>query len=358
MRISGETGFLVFAAVVVLVLSFLFMSVPAEGGSQALLCLVPAAATFMALWGMYRVGERLASPVAGWLSALALLASPLFLVHCMRPVPESAVVAAVVWSLYFHVEGKYAPAALLCALGVAFRGQVILMAAAFFIAEMTETGVRRPGRLLLLASPILVTVFTGLSNIAEGGHFFFAPHIREGFALLDGWFLQRLRAFGIHLLAGDNRWILVTAAVAGMLRDRGRDRHSIPFILALLFPALFPPPGRLLFLAFTGTGTLVYMVRERLYTTKLSWVFILFPFLMVMLSPDPALDLYSGILPAYPFILLGGIVMLFRYYSQRTALVLCIVFLAGTAYSSREILVSAGPDTAVQLEASPQFGGE
>ncbi len=355
MRIRGETGFLVFAAAAVLVLSSVFMSVPAEGVLGVLLHLVPAAATFGALWGMYRLGERLASPVAGWLAALALLASPPFLVHCMRPVPESAVVAAVIWSLYFYVEGKYAPAALLCALGVAFRGQVVLMAAAFFIAEMTETGVRRPGRLMLLASPILVTVFIGLANTAAGGHFFLATHTRDGFALLDGWFVQRLRAFGIHLLAGDNRWILVTAAVAGMIRDRGRDRHSLPFILALLFPALLPPPERLLFIAFAGAGTLVYMVRERLYTTKLSWVFILFPLLMVIVSPAPAPDMLSVMLPACPFILLGGIVMLFRYYSKGTALVLCIVFLAGTAYSSREILVSTGSNSA---ETSPRYCGE
>lgn len=404
MRIRGETGFLAFAALAVLLLFVFFLSVPlfgdtlgygystvnwmrdngytpfasgegrgeqamghptlffwlwallsaAAGETLATARLLPAVATFMALWGMYRLGRQLASSEAGWLSALALLASPLFLIQCMRPMPDSAVVAAVIWSLYFYVRGRYPAAALLCALGVAFREQAIFIAAAFFLAELTETGIRRPGRLLLFASPILVIVFTGLANLVVNGYFFFPTYTGEGSQLPQGWFLQRMRLFGAHLLAEDSRWILVTAAVAGILRDRGRDRHSLPFILALLFPAILPPPERLLFIAFAGAGVLVYMVRERLYTTKLSWVFILVPFFMVMFhvlvviqSPDPVLDLFRYVLPAYPFILLGGIVMLFRYYSRGTALALGLVFLAATAYSNRVIRRANQPDTSL-----------
>jgi len=403
-RFSGEAGFLAFASLAVILLFVFFLSVPLFGdtlgygystvrwmrdngytpfaagdgkGEQAMghptlffwlwalisallgetlatARLMPAVATFLSLWGMYRLGRRLASPMAGWLAALTLLASPLFLIQCMRPMPDSAVVAAVVWSLYFYVKDRYFPAALLCALGVAFREQAIFLAAAFFLAELTETGVRRPGRLLLLSSPLLVIAFTGLVNLAVNGYFFFPTYTGEGSSLPQGWFLQRIRLFGTHLLAEDHRWILVTAAVAGILRDRGRDRHSLPFILALLFPALLPPPERLLFIAFAGLGVLVYMVRERLYTTKLSWVFILVPFFMVMFhvlivmqSPDPVLDLFRYVLPAYPFILLGGVIMLFRYYSKKTAAVLGLVFLAGTAYSNRTIRRAAQPDTSL-----------
>lgn len=324
------------------------------GETMATAKLIPAMATFMSLWGMYRVGKRLVSHSAGWLAAAALLLSPLFLIQCMRPMPESAVVASVLWALYFYIEGKYIKSALLCALGIVFREQAIFLPAAFFIAEITETGFRKPGRLLLFASPVLVVVFTGLVNLLVNGYFFFPTYLGEGSELPSGWFFQRLRFFAAHLLSEDFRWILTTAAVAGMLKDRGRDLHSLPFVFALLFPALFYPPERLLFIAFTAVGVLVHLVRERLYTTKLSYVFLLVPFFLVMfhvlivlVSPDSALDLFRYVLPAYPFVLLGGITILFRYYPAGTARALIISFIVATAVSNRVIHRPGQPDTSL-----------
>ena len=316
--------------------------------------LIPFAATFMAVWGMYRLGRELVSNTAGWLSAMALLASPLFLIQSMRPMPESAVMASVVWSLYFYIKGRYVKAAVLCALGIVFREQAIFLAAAFFMAEISETGLKRPGRLLLFASPVLVIVVTGIINLAVNGYFFFPTYVGGGSALQQGWFFQRLRYFAAHLLAEDFRWLLVTAAVAGILKDRGRDIRSLPFVLALLFPALFYPPERLLFILFVSVGVAVFMIRERLYTTKLTWVFVLTPLLMVMfhvlivmVSPDPALDLFRYILPAYPFVILGGISMLFRYYSKVIAITLGTVFIVSTAISNHVVHRPLQPDTSL-----------
>lgn len=324
------------------------------GETFAVARVLPAVSSFLALWGMYRLGKSLVSPKAGWLASIALLASPLFLIQSMRPMPESAVVAAVVWSLYFHIKGRYVTAAVLCALGVVFREQAIFLAGAFFFAEMTETGIKRPGRLLLFASPILVLIVTGIINLTHNGYFFFPTYLGEGSALAQGWFFQRLRFFAAHLLAEDFRWILVTAAVAGILKDRGRDVRALPFVLALLFPAVFYPPERLLFVLFAFCGIAVYMIRERLYTTKLSVVFILMPFftvmfhvLIVLVSPDSALDLFRYILPAYPFVIVGGIAVLYRYYSKGTASALAIVFIVATALSNRVVHRSYQPDTSL-----------
>ena len=321
--------------------------------------IIPCAATFMALWGMYRLGSTIVSHTAGWLASLALLASPVFLIQSMRPMPESAVVAAVVWSLYFYIKGKYLKAAVLCALGVVFREQAIFLAAAYFISEITETGVKRPGRLLLFASPVLVLLVTGVVNLFVNGYFFYPNYVGEGSVLPQGWFFDRLRYFAAHLLAEDFRWLLVTAAVAGILKDRGRDIRSLPFVLALLVPAVFYPPERLIFILFALTGVAVFMIRERLYTTKLSWVFILTPLLTVMfhvlivlVSPDSDLNLFRYLLPAYPFVILGGITILFRYYSRVTAAALGVLFIVSTAIANNVVHRPFQPDTSMACTRS------
>lgn len=326
------------------------------GKSLAVARILPALATFLALLGTYRTGSLLASPVAGWFSAIALAVSPLFMIQSMRPMPDSAVVAAVIWSVYLYLRGRYLPATLLCALGVIFREQAIFLAAAYFIAELSQTGFRKPLRLLLFASPVLVIAATGVINLAVNGYFFFPTYVGEAYDLQPGWFADRLRHFAGHLLAADYRWLLMCLVSAGLLRDRGRDTRSLPFMLALLFPAVFYPPERLLFTGLVVFASLVYLVRERLYTTRSQLVFLTVPSLMiafhvliVMVAPDPALDLFRYVLPAYPFLIIGGIAVLYRYYGRVAATVLTIIFTVATASANRRIFSTVQPDTSLEF---------
>ena len=318
--------------------------------------LLPAVATFFSLWGMYRLGRSLSCEMAGWLSAFALLASPLFIIQTMRPMPESAVIAAVVWSLYHYAKKNYVLSAVLCALAIVFREQAIFLAGAYFLAELIQTGLKKPLRLLILLSPVLVIVATGMINLVVNGYFFFPTYVGEGSQLEPNWFTIRLRLFGAHLISEDFRWLPVTAALAGMIRGAGRDRDRrlLPFILILLFPSLFFPPERLAFLFFVTVILAVYAIRHRLVLGRLFTVFIalpvsivLFHVLIVMVSPDSALNLFRYVMPAYPVIILGSMVMLFKYYSRKTAIVIGSIFVVSTAVANRSQHYDYQPDTSL-----------
>lgn len=318
--------------------------------------LLPAAATFMSIWGMYRLGKLLSCAMAGWISAFALFASPLFITQAMRPMPESAVVAAVIWSLYHYAKNNYIMAAALCALAIIFREQAIFLAGAYFLAEFFQTGVKKPLRLLLFLSPALVIVITGFINLAVNGYFFFPTYMGEGSQLAPDWLTFRLRLFGAHLISEDFRWLPVIAALAGMIRGSGRDkdRRLLPFILILLFPSLFYPPERIVFLVFVTAVLGVYFIRHRLVLGRLFAVFIVLPVsivffhvLIVLVSPDSALDLFRYVIPAYPVIILGSIVMLFKYYSRKTAFVIGSIFVVLTAIANRSQHFDYQPDTSL-----------
>ncbi|PIE51845.1 hypothetical protein CSA37_09385 [Candidatus Fermentibacteria bacterium] len=324
------------------------------GHTSAVARFLPAVFTFFSLWGMYRLGSQLSDRLTGWFCTLALLASPLFLIQSMRPMPESAVVAAVVWSIYFYTRGRYTSAAVLCALGVVFREQAIFLAASYFFAEITETGFRKPRRLLLFLAPGLVVVVTGLINLAVNGYFFFPTYMGQGSELVQGWFRERLRFFSAHLLAEDFRWLAVTAALAGMVKGRSKDTWSVPMMLVLLFPALLGPPERLLFVALAFCVVILHLIRERLYNTKLTWVFILFPalivafhVLIVLVSPDSALNLFRYLLSVYPAVLVSVLVMMRRYLGRNAAAVLSSVFIISTASANRAIHYPWQPDTSL-----------
>jgi 4-amino-4-deoxy-L-arabinose transferase-like glycosyltransferase len=304
--------------------------------------LLPAFATFLSLWGMYRLGELLSCRTAGWLSALALFVSPLFITQALQPMPESAVVAAVIWSIYFYRKGSYIIAAALCTLAVVLREQTIFLAGSYFIAELLQTGLKKPVRLLLFLSPALAIVITGLINLASNGYFFFPSYLGEGPQLESGWFAARLRFFGSHLMAEDFRWLLVTAALAGMMKGRGRNEYTLPFVFILLFPALFFPPERIAFLLFVTAILAMYLFRERGIHGRTFCVFVCFPALLVLfhvcivfVSMDSALNLFRYILPAYPAVILGSIAMLFKYYSGRTAFFIGCLFIVSTAVANR-----------------------
>jgi 4-amino-4-deoxy-L-arabinose transferase-like glycosyltransferase len=319
---------------------------------------LPAIATFLSMWGMYRLGRLLSCGMVGWFSALALIVSPLFITQAMRPMPESAVIASVVWSLYFYAGKRFVPAALLCALAVAFREQAVFLAAAYFLAELFQTGVNKPERLFLFLSPLLVIIVTGLVNLAVNGYFFFPTYVGTGSQLEPHWFVNRLRLFGSHILSEDFRWLPVTVALAGMIRGKGRDkdRRLLPFVFILLFPALFSPPERIAFLVFAAFVLAVYFIRERLVLSRLHTVFAAFPVLLVMfhvfivlVSPDSALNLFRYVMPAYAVIIPGAIAMIFRYYPVRAASVLVSVFVVATALANRSRHCDYQPDTSLSV---------
>jgi len=320
--------------------------------------LLPAAATFLSIWGMYRLARLLSCEMAGWLSALALFVSPLFITQAMRPMPESAVVAAVVWSLYFYAGKRYLPAVIISVLAVVFREQAVFLPASYFAAELFQTGLKKPARLLLFASPLLVIVSTGLVNLAVNGYFFSPTYVGTVSQLDPNWLADRLRLFGSHVLAEDFRWLPVTAALAGMIRGKGRDkdRRLLPFVFILLFPALFSPPSRIAFLGFVAVVLVAYLIRERLVLSRLHTVFVVFPVLLVifhvlivLVSPDSALNLFRYVMPAYAVIIPGAIVMLFRYYPGRTAFVISSVFVVSTAVANRLQHYSYQPDTSLSV---------
>ncbi len=314
------------------------------GESLAVARLLPIVATFFSVYGMYRLGKLLSCKEAGWISAFALLFSPLFIIQALRPMPESAVVAAVIWSLFYYTKKNYLKATLFATLAIIFREQAVFLVCAYILAELILDGVRFPKRLLLLFSPLLVIPITGLINLVANGYFFFPTYMGEAGQLEAGWLAIRTRLFGAHLISEDYRWFPVIVALAGMIRGLGRDkdRRLLPFILILTLPMVFFPPERIFFLFFVTIILAAYAIRERLVFGKLFVVFITLPVtivffhvLIVLVSPDSALNLFRYILPAYPVIILGAIVMLFRYYPKKIAIVIGIIYVTATAIANK-----------------------
>lgn len=304
--------------------------------------LLPAVASLMCLWGMYRLGRHLSCETAGWVSAFALFASPLFFVEMLVPMPESAAVAAVIWSVYHYVRKNYISATLLCALAVAFREQAVILAGVYFLMELLYSGFRKPLRLLLFLAPLLSIAATGLANYFFNGYFFFPTHLGAAVELEPGWFMERLRFFGAYIMSSDYRWFPVTLVLGGMLRGSGRNTYTLPFALILLAPALLYPPERIAFLLLIALLILVYLARERKVPGRVFSLFLLMPLSMVMFltvlirfAPGGGMDLYRYLLIALPMVILGSVVMLFRHYSHRTALVFVAVFTVLTALSDR-----------------------
>ena len=326
------------------------------GDTLAVARILPAMATLMALIGTYMLGKRLSgSRWGGFISASALLASPLFITQSLRPIPDSAMVACVAWSLYLYITGRYRSAAIVCFVGVIFREQAIFLAGAYFITELLRTGFRRPLRLLFFASPVLVIVITGFLNMAANGYFFFPTYMGENEApLAGGWALTRFRFFAGHLLAEDFRWIPVTAALAAMTAGRVRDRLPVLPVLILLLPAIFHPPGRLVFLFAVIALTAWHIYRRGAFPSRTVSVMVMFPALLVLfhvfivaVAMDPALDLFRYVIGAYPVILSGAVAILWRYLGPGAASILGCVFIAATASANVSMKHYLQPETSL-----------
>ncbi len=315
-----------------------------DGSTRWVVMLFSAVATFLSIQGMYKLGRNLSCELAGWLSAFALFVTPLFIIHAMRPMQDTAVVAAVIWSLYLYTRKNYLWATILCVLATVFGDQAVLLASAYLLAELFQTGVRKPRRLLLFLSPVLIFVATGFFNLSENGHFFFWAYAIENSGLEGNWLIDRAGSLGSHLIAGDFRWFPITVALAGMIRGTGRDRdrRSLPFILILTLPALLFPPDRIAFLVFVTTILAVYLIQNRLVLGRLTTVFIVLPVSSVLfhvfISPVgqyPTLFDLRCMMPVYPLIILGSIIMLFKYFSRRTAFIIGLISVVSTAAANR-----------------------
>lgn len=326
------------------------------GDSIAVTRLLPAIATLFAITGTYMLGRDLGrSRWAGLLAAGALLVSPLFITQSMRPFPDSAMVACVAWSLYFYRAGRYTGAALSCFAAVVFREQAVFLAAAYFTAELIHNGVRSPVRLLLFASPLLAIVITGILNMAVNGYFFFPSFVSEESTLLSpGWALSRLRFFAGHLLAEDFRWLIVVTSLSAMMAVGKKKGLPLLSILVLLVPALLYPPGRLAYILVVSTLLIWHLIRKRTFPDRTVIVMILFPTLLVLfhvfivlVSPDPALNLFRYIIGAYPVVLAGAIALLWRYMSSRSAAILGCIFVAATASSNTAVHYEFQPETSL-----------
>jgi 4-amino-4-deoxy-L-arabinose transferase-like glycosyltransferase len=324
------------------------------GDTAAVTRILPALATFLALAGTYRLGKQISGTVVGVLSALALLASPLFITQAFRPLPDSALVAAVAWSLYFYTRGKLKSAAICCAAAIVFREQAVFLAASYFLVELTRSGLRKPGRLLLFASPLMVIGITGILNLIVNGYLFFPTYMGAGSALESGWLAARFRFFAAHLLAEDFRWLAVTAALAVLLARGARYRLPVSSVLIILVPAIFYPPQRLVFILAVTVALAWHFLRSRRLPGHVMMVFIVFPVLLVLFhvliviaSPDPELNLFRYVIGAYPVILTGTLALIWRAPDKRLALSISTLFIAATFISNRSMHYPSQPDASL-----------
>lgn len=272
--------------------------------------LLPAFLTCLALWGTYRYGSLLGGRAAGMWSAIILLSSPLFLAQSMQPLQDIGFMAMAVLAMHEYGTGRNGRAALLTAVGTAFREQALLLAASFMLVELARNGFSKPGRILVhLLSPAVLAL-TGLGNLAYNGFFFYPTYLGNPSELGDGWLPGRIRLFAGHLLAGDGRWLLLTSAIAITLARQARKAPSVTAVLLLLSPAFLFPPGRLQFLALMAAAGLLAVLREgrmpnpaALPAAIFALAMIAFHVLVVSFAPDPQLDLYRYVLAAYPAVI-------------------------------------------------------
>ncbi|MCD4702648.1 MAG: glycosyltransferase family 39 protein [Candidatus Aegiribacteria sp.] len=314
--------------------------------------LLPTIAAGFALAGTWKFAENISRDrITGPLAALGLLASPLFLAQAFRPLPDSAHLAAVAWSLYFFSRGDRFKAALLCVAATVFREQGLFLGASYILADLIEYRKLRLKSVLLYSSPLLVIIVTGLLNLRVNGYFFFATYLGEASPMLEkGWLVNRLRFFAGHLLAEDFRWVPVSACLALIFSEK-HHKMGLESILVLLLPGILYPPTRNSYLAAVVILYGWSLLKRRklpsaVTVAGLSFMGMLVAFhvLIVAKSPDPALNLFRYIFGAYvPFIALlaAGI----SRAGRRTAVPVWLLFCVLTLYSARTVKYIWQPDT-------------
>lgn len=314
--------------------------------------LLPTVAAGFALAGTWKFAENISRDrMTGPMAALALLASPLFLAQAFNPLPDSAHLAAVAWSLYFFSRGDRFKAALLCVVATVFREQGIFLGASYILADLTRYRKLRFKSILLYSSPLLVIIVTGLLNLKVNGYFFFATYLGETSPMLEeGWLINRLRFFAGHILGEDFRWVPVSACLA-LIFSQKNHRLGFEAILILLLPSILFPPIRNSYLAAVLIlyGWSLFKRKQlpsAVTVAGLSFIAILVAFhvLIVATAPDPALNLFRYVFGAYvPFIALlaAGIFKAGRRIAVPVWLLYCVL----TFFSANTVKYIWQPDS-------------
>lgn len=331
-----------------------------SGNSLQLAHLLPAAGTFLALWGSYRLASELSRcRTTAFLTALAVLATPILLANSVTPLPDTAATAACTWALAAYAAGRWKRAVGLSAVALAFREQALLLVAALVLAEIVHGGWRRPWRILLMCSPVLVLVANGLAFLAVNDFFFFGKYVSSANQVSLSVLAGRLRFFMGFLFADSFRWLPVAVAAALMVRQRS-GRPGLMSTLALLSPALLYPPGRLLWLAFMsllGIGGACgrgYMPRkERLPIILFPVLLGLFHVFIVTVSADPNLNLYRYVLAGIPAVLAGTFALIRHLGGRKYLLGLGVVFIALTFGVNGQIPLRWQPETTLASVRQP-----
>lgn len=277
------------------------------GDTLATARILPTISAGFGLLGTYRLGKELSgSDRAGIMAALGLVASPLFLAQAFRALPDTAHMAAAAWAFVFYIRGRRLQAVLLTALATVFRPTGILLGAAFLLTDVMRDR-RVSWANLLWLSPLAVLLVNGIMHLSVNGFFIFPNYLGESSPDLPAnWLTGRIRLFAGHLIGEDFRWFPLSAALAFSFYRAGR-RPGLGFMAALALPALLHPPTRLALTAgFLLLAGLLILVRKRppraAVTVQMLFIgmMIAFHVSVVLVAPDPALNLFRYILGAYP----------------------------------------------------------
>ncbi|MFO7627839.1 MAG: glycosyltransferase family 39 protein [Candidatus Fermentibacteraceae bacterium] len=277
------------------------------GDSLATARILPTIAAGFGLLGTWRLGKELSgSDRVGVMAALGLLASPLFLAQAFRALPDTAHMAAIAWATVFYIRGRRLQSALLIVLATIFRQPGIILAPAFFLADLLRTRKARWGQLIWLL-PLAVPLVNGLMHLSVNGFFIFPQYLAEGSPDLPAnWIADRIRLFAGHLVGEDFRWFPISAALAFSFYRAGR-KPGLGFMAALALPALLYPPSRLAVTAgFLLLSGVLVLLRKRppraAVTAQILFIgmIVAFHVLLVAVGRDHYLNLFRYILGTYP----------------------------------------------------------
>lgn len=278
------------------------------------------------MYGVYRLAKLLSCREAGWISAYALLFS---YTQSSLLTSENILTGAIIWSLYFFTLKDYLKASIVSAIALAFDDRSLLLVCSFILAEIVIDGFRYPKRILILLAPLSVIPLFGIVNTIHGKCFFNGFHLAAHLNFATGYLSSNTHLLAAQVISGEYRWFPLIIALAGMVRGLGRDRDRrlLPFVLVLTLPLFFFPPQRLFFLIFVVLLVVVYTIRERLVFGKVYIVFLAYPVLYVFYYAVSINGIHtltfsslSYLMVLSPFIIIGAMVMLFRYYPRKVAL--------------------------------------
>lgn len=277
------------------------------GDSLATARILPTVTAGFGLLGTWRLGRALSgSDRVGIMAALGLLASPLFLAQAFRALPDTAHMAAAAWAMASYIRGRRIQAALLTVLATIFRPPGIILGAAFLLTDVIRDRKLSWSNLLWL-SPLAVILVNGLMHLSVNGFFIFPNYLGESSPDLPAnWLTERTRLFAGHIVGEDFRWFPISAALAFSFYRAGR-RPGLGFMAALALPALLHPPTRLaVTTGFVFLFALLLILRKRGPSAPVTAQLLLiglmvaFHILVVLVAPDPCLNLFRYILVTYP----------------------------------------------------------